>query len=137
VFFASPHSNTMKFPAARRLSKPADLAVRRARWAKRPHGTIVVVDGPLLLRPAGWAKSALSALAPTFTWGAVAATTKVGDVGAWAQRLGHIDALAVDGLEATMDPAAILTGDIPVGMVDGRRSSAQLWAAIITDRLAE
>lgn len=137
VFFASPHSNTMKFPAARRLSKPGDLAVRRARWAKRPHGTIVVVDAPLLLRPAGWAKSALSALAPTFVWGAVSATTKVADIGAWAERVGQIDALAVDGLEATLDPAAILTGTIPVGMVDGRRSSAQLWAAIITDRLAE
>jgi hypothetical protein len=135
VLVAAPDPRSLRLPSRRRLTDPADMAARRERWSRNQHGTIVVVSAPMVLRPEGWARAALAALAPTFTWGAVAATTKVADISAWAQRLGHVDALAVEGLDATMDPASILTADIAVGMVEGRRATPHLWAALLAERL--
>lgn len=137
VVVAVPSGDPVRgVPARRRVTDPAELAKRRVRWARRPDSTIVVVSAPLALRPAGWAAAALAAVAPTFTWGVAQATTKPDDVSAWSRRIGGVDALAVDNVEATGDPAAVLRGPIPVGMVDGRRSSPGLWAALLADRLA-
>jgi hypothetical protein len=134
VFLATP-SERSRLAARRRLSDPADMGVRRARWARQPHSTIVAVDAPMVLRPEGWARSALAALAPSFVYGAVAATTKVADVGEWARRLGRVDALSVDGVDATLDPASILTSEIPVALLEGRPATPHLWAAVISERM--
>jgi hypothetical protein len=135
VFLATPAERTPGVAARRRLSDPAGMAVRRAKWARQPHSTIVALDAPLVLRPEGWARSALAALAPSFVYGAVAATTKTEDVQEWARRLGRIDALAVDGLDATLDPASILAAEIPVALLEGRPATTHLWAALLADRM--
>lgn len=135
VLLATPAERTPGVVARRRLSDPAGMAVRRARWARRPHSTIVALDAPLLLRPEGWARSALAALAPSLVYGAVAATTKTEDVQEWARRLGRIDALAVDGLDATLDPASMLAAEIPVALLEGRPATPHLWAALLADRM--
>jgi hypothetical protein len=136
VLVAAPPGSSSRVPAKRRLTDPADIASRRSRWARRQESTLVVIEAGMLLRPEGWARAVLSGLAPTFTWAAVAATTKVVDVDAWAEKLGRIDALAVDGVEATVEPASILASAIPVGMVDGRRATPAVWAGLLAERLA-
>lgn len=105
---------------ARRLMDPARAGAVRARWARRDEASFVVIDAPLLLRPEGWARALLDALAADMTWGAVSATTKVADIDRWAGRLG-IDLLSVHDLEATVDASELLAGVRQVGLVDGVR----------------
>lgn len=137
VFLATPSPRSPGVAARRRLSEPAAMAARRARWARQPHSMIVALDAPMVLRPEGWARSALAALAPSFVYGAVAATTKAADVREWARRLGGVDALSVDGLDATVDPASILTAQIPVALLEGRPATPHAWGALLADRRRE
>ena len=66
----------------------------------------------------------------------VDATRKTEDVAAWMHRLGGLDALAINDVDATVSPAAVLQLDVPVGRIDGRTASPALWAALLTERLA-
>lgn len=105
-----------------------------ARWRRRP--SIVVVATPVRPGASTFGRRALEALEPTATWGAVAAGTKPEDVLAWSDSLGGVDAVAVDGLDATSTPASILCTGIPVAKLDGRPASPALWTALLLERLA-
>lgn len=82
-----------------------------------------------------WAQRMIEALDPVTVWAAVRADRKPDDVAAWAGRLGRVDALAVGACAETVSPAAVLGAGIPVAVVEGRRSSAAAWTALLTDRL--
>jgi hypothetical protein len=105
-----------------------------ARWRRRP--SIVVVTTPVRPGASTFGRRALEALEPTATWGAVAASSKPEDVLAWSDSLGGLDAVAVDGLDATATPASILGTGIPVARLDGRPASPALWTALLLERLA-
>lgn len=136
VFVAAPaRSSLPDVPGTQMLAGAADVARHRQRWGRGAESRVVVIEAPLLLRPEGWARSVLAALAPTFTWGVAQAATKLADVSVWADRLGTVDALAIEHLAATGDPASVLASPIPVGLIDGRRATATAWASVLAERL--
>lgn len=118
-------------PVARLLSDPADIARRRAQWRTSATSTVVVVEAPMSASPA-WVASAVSALAPTFTWLVAQSWVKVADLTAWAGSVGQVDALALQNVAATGDPAAVLGGPIPVGLLDERRATTARWFDLLT-----
>lgn len=117
---------------------PSVHAVSEARWHARYESrpSVVAVAVPVGRSTSTWARRALEALDPTVTWAHTAATRKAEDVLEWSERLGGVDAVAVDGIDDTASPAAILGTGIPVARIDGRRATPALWAAILTERLA-
>lgn len=117
---------------------PSVHAVSEARWHARYHSrpSVVAVAVPVGRTTSSWARRALEALDPTVTWAHTAAIRKAEDVLEWSERLGGVDAVAVDGIDETASPAAILGTGIPVARIDGRRATPALWAAILTERLA-
>ncbi|MCZ7527726.1 MAG: hypothetical protein M5U14_15900 [Acidimicrobiia bacterium] len=119
-----------------RVADPATAAERRRGWWRRSRTTIVAVDAPVGTTDERWAREVLDALEPGLAIGAVDATRKTEDVGAWAHGLGGLDALAVENLEATVSPASILALSIPVARLDGHRASPARWAKVLTERLA-
>lgn len=118
------------------LSCPETARRRRDTWRKRSRTTVVVVDTPVSAAGALRARAHLDAIEPTGTWAVVEATRKSRDVGAWAQAIGRVDALALTGLDETADPAAVLELGIPVGRLDRRRATPAAWARLLADRVA-
>jgi hypothetical protein len=136
MFVASPGAGAAaELLATRVLADPTEVAQRRQAWGHGTDSRVVVVEAPLLLDPPRWAGGVLAALAPTFTWGVVQASTKVNDITAWAARLAQLDALAVQNVAATGDPAGLLGGPVPVGMLDTQRASVPVWADLLAARL--
>lgn len=132
---------TSKRPPARApqhlvISGSDDAAEKRRSWRRRDRPSVVVIESDLGGDKPSWAYHVLAALEPEATWGVVDATRKTEDVSAWMQRLGGVDALAVNDVDATVSPAAVLQLDVPVGRIDGRTASPALWAALLTERLA-
>ena len=113
-----------------------DAMEKRRSWRRRDRPSVVVIDTDLCAEKPAWAYHVLAALEPEATWGVVEATRKTEDVAAWVDGLGGLDALAVNDLDATTSPAAVLQLDVPVGRIDGRTASPSLWAALLTERLA-
>ena len=113
-----------------------DALEKRRSWRRRDRPSVVVIDTDLCAEKPAWAYHVLAALEPEATWGVVEATRKTEDVAAWVDGLGGLDALAVNDLDATTSPAAVLQLDVPVGRIDGRTASPSLWAALLTERLA-
>jgi hypothetical protein len=123
--------------AAKQVIRSAAAAVeRRTAWRRRRNLTIVAVDAPLTAAGAATARTFLTALKPSATWGVVEATRKAQDVGRWARALGGVDALALTAVEETADPASVLTLGIPVGRLGTTKATPAAWAALLTDRLA-
>lgn len=113
-----------------------DAQEKRRSWRRRDRPSVVVIDADLCAEKPAWAYHVLAALEPEATWGVIEATRKTEDVAAWVDGLGGVDALAVNDLDATSSPAAVLQLDVPVGRIDGRTASPSLWAALLTERLA-
>ena len=118
------------------ISGSDDAAEKRRSWRRRDRPSVVVIDSELGRDKQAWAYHVLAALEPSATWGVVEATRKTEDVAAWVNGLGGVDALAVNDVDATSSPAAVLQLEIPVGRIDGRPASPALWAALLTERLA-
>lgn len=125
------------------LDLTPDLLVRdlddarrgRARWLRRDHPTLVVIDEPVTRLRSSWARNVMAALEPSSIWGVVDATRKPEDIVDWAEGLGGIDALAVTNLDETSSPAAVLTTGIPVSLLDGKPANASRWAVLLDERL--
>ena len=118
------------------ISGSDDALEKRRSWRRRERPSVVVIDTDLCADKPAWAYHVLAALEPEATWGVVEATRKTEDVAAWVVGLGGVDALAVNDLDATTSPAAVLQLDVPVGRIDGRTATPSLWAALLTERLA-
>ena len=133
IHLAVPATSTgHDVPVGRLLSEPGDIAARRHRWREASGSTIVVIEAALPTAARTWLTSVVSALAPTFTWAVAQASTKVADVVAWAELVGDVDAVALENVPATGDPASSLAGPLPIGLLDGRRASVSLWMAMLT-----
>jgi len=120
---------------ARWITGPADAGRR----APALHGcdvpTVVVVDLPLDVSSARWARSIIDALGATSVWTLVDATDKTRDVAAQLRALGTVDALVVHATAATADPATVLELGLPIALLDGRAASPQAWAGLLLERL--
>lgn len=128
-------SDSGVFPAARRIAGHEQAASRRRSWRRTTQPTVVVVDDPVGLRSGGWARHVLDALEPATVWAVVDAHRKPEDVGAWAARLGGVDAVALHGTAHTVSPAAVLATGVPVSLVDGHPATPARWAAVLDERL--
>jgi hypothetical protein len=109
---------------------------RRAGWRRRRNTTIVAIEAPMTAAGAVQARAYLSVLDASATWGAVEATRKPLDVGAFARAVGGFDALALSAVDETSDPAAVLELGIPVARLGGQPATPSAWAALLTGRLA-
>lgn len=135
ILVAAPTFRGTSVPEERRLGS-VDLAHEQRRgWRRRPHPTIVAVDGAVGRVRSGWATHLLEAVEPTMVWGVVEASRKAEDIRDWAQRLGGLDALAVTGVDDTVSPATVLGAGVPVGLLDGREASASRWTAVLSEHL--
>ena len=119
----------------RLVVRSAEDAAELAPGWRRSQAAIVVVDVPLAGTQGSWAAHLISALRPTAVWATVDATCKAEDIRAWAAGLGGVDVVALENLDATVSPAAVLGTGIPVVRLDGRPASAARWTATIVDRV--
>lgn len=107
----------------------------RRSWSRRAKPTIVAVEARPGSRDATWAEHMLTALEPMATYGVTDATRKAEDIAAWAVALGGIDCLAINRIDETVSPAAVLAAGIPVERIDGRKATPAYWATILMERL--
>lgn len=117
------------------LQSERDAVERRRAWWRRERPTLVAVaSDPRASSP--WTGGLLRGLEPTLTCGRVDAADKPEDVAAWIARVGGLDAIVLENLEATVSPAAVLALGIPVARIDGQRATPDTWAAALVPRLA-
>ena len=136
VVIAAPQTEANGVPAWM-LIPTRDVAVkRRARWSDKDNVTIVALAAPLATSERAWANEIIEALSPDVVCGVVESTHKPEDIASWAIDVGRIDCLAVRGKGATRTPAAILACGIPVALIDGEEATSELWASIVSKRLA-
>jgi hypothetical protein len=128
-------SDSRVFPSSRRLSGVQEVDEHRRSWRRSGAPTLVVVDDPVDVRTTSWARHVLDALEPSAVWAVVDAQRKPEDVVAWAERIGGVDAIALDGTEHTASPASMLATGLPVGLVDGHAATPARWAAVLDERL--
>ncbi|WP_199422575.1 hypothetical protein [Actinotalea solisilvae] len=82
----------------------------------------------------------LEALAPDQCWAAVDAGRRVAETRRWLREVGArrpFDAVAAMGTFHAQSPGAVLNLGVPVGWVDGLPVSPVVWAAVLSERLAE
>ncbi len=128
-------SESRVFPLDRRIASHDDAADRRRAWRRRPLPTLVVIDDPVSMRGTAWTRHVLDALEPTAVWAVVDAQRKPEDVVEWSERIGGVDAIALDGTAETSSPAAVLSTGLPVALVDGEAATPARWAALLDERL--
>ncbi|HYA67304.1 MAG TPA: hypothetical protein VED63_01105 [Acidimicrobiales bacterium] len=137
VAFATLAPDTEE-PAGRRLViRTAEEAGELAPGWRRSGVAMVAVDVALTAGHRSWAAHLIAALRPTSVWGVVEATCKSEDVRAWAEDLGGVDGLAIENLDSTVSPVAVLEAGIPVARLDGRPASAARWTATVVDRMGQ
>lgn len=107
---------------------------RMREWREAREPVFVALATPVGTRGLAWATSILIALQPDAVWGVVSATTKGADCTEWAKRLG-VEAVVVEEADASGSPATVLEMGIPVATVDGRPATAELWAALLVEKL--
>ncbi len=129
-------ANDDRLPPWLHLADAHSAAQRRRAWWRRGRLTLVAVDNTEATDDARWTRGMLDAIEPTLAWGVVDATRKPEDVTAWADKLGALDAIALENIRATVSPAAILHTGIPVARIDGRRATPERWAQLLATRLA-
>jgi hypothetical protein len=129
-------ANEAGLPAWLHVADASTAAQRRRSWWRRDRVTVVAVESCEGMEEATWARGVVDALEPTLTWGVVDATRKPEDVAAWAERVGAVDAIALENVRATVSPASILHLGIPIARLDGRRATPERWAQVLVERLA-
>ena len=102
--------------------------------------TVVVVG--VSADPQRWAEAAalVEALAPDSAWAVVDARLKAGDLRRWLRHVGArrpIDAVAAMSTFEAQAPGTVLNLGLPVGWVDGLPASPVVWAAVLSERLAD
>lgn len=128
-------SESRVFPAERRIGGHERAASLRSAWRRRERPVLVAVDAPVGLRHTTWTRHVLDALEPAAVWAVVDAQRKPEDVVEWSERIGGVDAIALDRTEETASPAAVLTTGLPVSLLDGHQATPARWAAVLDERL--
>jgi hypothetical protein len=132
---ASLDAGAYSFVTGPLLVRSADEGAERASGWRRSNPAVVVVDACVTGPHRSWASHVIGALRPTAVWGVVDATSKTEDIGAWAEALGGIDALALENVDATVSPASALSVGLPVARLDGQPATATRWAAALIDQM--
>jgi hypothetical protein len=135
VPFASRDTQAHMVATGALLVRSAEDAAERAPGWRRSQAAVVVVDASVTGADRSWATHMIAALRPTAVWGVVEATAKTEDIAAWVTDLGGVDALALEHLDATVSPAAVLGLGAPVARIDGQPATAARWVATVVDRI--
>jgi hypothetical protein len=135
VPFASLDTQAHMVATGPLLVRSAEDAAERGPGWRRSQPAVVVVDASVTGTDRSWATHLISALRPTAVWGVVDATAKTEDIAAWTEDLGGVDALALEHLDATVSPAAVLSLGAPVARIDGQPATAARWVATVVDRI--
>ena len=135
VPFASRHPEAHAVATGALLVRSAEEAAERAPDWRRSRVAVVVVEASMIGNDRLWATDLIAALRPTAVWSVVDATAKTEDITAWTESLGGVDALALEHIDATISPAAVLGVGLPVARIDGQPTSSARWVAIVVDRL--
>lgn len=125
-------------PEAQGFNTLGDVGAAQERvqlWRRCGVPFVVAVCAPAGDAGSAWAREMVETLAPVATWGAVGADRKPEDVARWVRAVGGVDALALDGCDATASPAAVLATGIPVASLEGRRATPAAWTALLIERL--
>jgi len=117
------------------VPSPEAAAESRKSWRWRGHPSVVAIEAPVRPNVTSWMGEMLRALEPTLCWGVAEASHKPEDLVAWSQALGGLDVLALVDLDGTTTPAAALTTALPVGQLDGKPATAEVWAKVLCSRL--
>ncbi|GII05681.1 hypothetical protein [Planobispora takensis] len=137
ILLAARSTAGTEIHTARRLSGPV-AALRKARKIHRDDVPYIVVVASAPDEGNGeWACSVADALGATAVWAIVDATRKTADTARHLRTLGKIDAIAVNSLNATGDPASVLDLNIPVSYLADRPCTPQEWAGLLCERLEE
>jgi len=123
-------------PAWLQLCDAATAQERRLSWRRRTRPTIVACSLPAATYGLRWAKDILDNLEPTVTWAIVDAGWKREDIAHRIEELGGVDVLALDGLDETVSPAAVLEIGIPVGRLAEEHASPLTWTELLLERLS-
>ncbi|GGC01722.1 hypothetical protein GCM10010972_13200 [Cellulomonas carbonis] len=123
----------------RRLQTPSAVARARARIAEDVPTIVAVGVGE---ERSDWTLAAdiLDALTAHQAWAAVDARRKLVDVRRWMRAVGAhrpFDALAACNTFDAQAPGAVLGLGTPVGWVDGLPATPVVWAAVLSERLAD
>ncbi|MBX9245160.1 hypothetical protein ICW40_10115 [Actinotalea ferrariae] len=114
------------------------VAAARLRGRAGDGATLVAVGVDASGRPA--AAELLEALAPDQCWAVVDASRRVAETRRWLREVGvrrGFDAVAAMGSFEAQSPGSVLNVGVPVGWVDGLPASPVVWAAVLSERLAE
>lgn len=117
------------------ITSAASAEAQADRWAELSRPTVVSIASEPGSGREAWAGRVIEALQPAMVWGVVEATRKPEDVYAWTDAVGQVDALALEDMDATTSPAAILGTGIPIVLIDGQMATAEAWTALLTSRL--
>jgi hypothetical protein len=114
-----------------RLDDPGAAAVRAGAWRARGRPAVVAVE--LVPGADGHAAAAavLAALAPDQIRLVAPAWRDPTELELKVAALGGVDVVDLVELDQADDPEAFLDGDHPVGSLDGRPASPELWAAAL------
>jgi hypothetical protein len=138
VQWATPGDSATLVPEHSRITTLETAADRQRTSTGSGTVTIVAVDAPLRTGGGTWLQHMLSIWSPDALWGVVDATRKPEDVVPWLDALPRLDAVVVQEIEATADPAAVLSHlTAPVARIDGARATAHRWASLLCERLEE
>ncbi|HSL57423.1 MAG TPA: hypothetical protein VK866_06240, partial [Acidimicrobiales bacterium] len=118
-------------PRWMRIDDPATAATRAASWRDRHRSAVVAVE--LVPGADGHAAAAavLAALAPDQVRLVVPAWRDPTELDVKSAALGGLDVVDLVELDQASDPEAFLDGHLPVGSLDGRPASPELWAATL------
>lgn len=135
VVIAAPGPLGDAVPSWLQITDAPTADERRRSWRRRADATFVAVamtpDGD----GADWAASMLDALEPTQIWAITHAAWKPDDIDAWCEQLGGVDVLALERLDDTVSPAAVLGLGLPIGRLEGAPATAMRWAELLLERL--
>ena len=137
VPFASLDTQAHMVATGPLLVRSAEDAGERAPGWRRSQAAVVVVDASMTGADRSWATHLIAALRPTAVWGVVEATAKTEDIASWITDLGGVNALALEHLDATVSPAAVLGLGAPVARIDGQPATAARWVATVVDRIKQ
>ncbi|PFG32252.1 hypothetical protein [Sanguibacter antarcticus] len=118
------------------------MSARRLRAATvETENTLVVALG-VGVDASDWSVAAglVDAFDPDQVWAVVEADRSVRDARRWMGALGEhrpLDAIAACNVTSTTAPAAVLELGVPVGMIDAVPASAVVWAAALSEHLAD
>jgi hypothetical protein len=123
----------------RRLQTPAAAARYRSRISPDVPAIVAIGVGP---ERTDWPAAAalVAAFEPSQTWAVLDTRRKAVDLRRWLRGVGarrSFDAIAATSTFDAQAPGTVLNVGTPVGWVDGLPASPVVWAAVLSERLAD